>query len=619
MAVLKLLRNESLYESREQALSNIQSKLGTIGDGEVCIASYGTSWATAKSLLGITRVNGNTTSYTIFDLDAIDGDIDTKISTALGALDASSVANDNYVVLDVTQTDGQITATAGNITGVKLAGYAEGTDADVAATDTLGQALGKLQAQINAMDLTQVGGTSGDVITTVSEADGKVSASKSSLSDVLLTGYSKTSDTGAIAATDSVEKALSKIENTIGQNTVSSADETVVIDTTGSTTDLSVNIDGKTIVKAASGANKGELKADLTVTKLTSTEVTALADNNVKEAYKVIYSTDTNRTAIGDVIKVYKDQTLKSASFSNQILTLTYILADGTESPVEIDMSSIILETEVENGIQAIDHKLSIKLDTSGDDTGSGKFLTVGANGLKLDGVTDAITNAIDALDLTTDTAVAGQYISAIQQTDGVVGVKSRANVSDAVLTGYAKGTNSTAVADTDSVKGAIAKLENQVDKAKAAATTVVAEGTDAGNNMTIAETTDATDGHKTFTISLADVASATALSNEITARKAVDGQSGQTYAANSSANYIASATSLNDADVKLDTALKNADDAMLTGITGSDAITVSTKSSKNQTVSLKLDTTTGSNDNILTITSGQGLYLSSTWDCGTY
>ena len=51
------------------------------------------------------------------------------------------------------------------------------------------------------------------------------------------------------------------------------------------------------------------------------------------------------------------------------------------------------------------------------------------------------------------------------------------------------------------------------------------------------------------------------ALDAEIAARKAVDGQNGQTYVANESSNYIKSATSLNDADIKLDAAIKaNAD-----------------------------------------------------------
>ena len=66
------------------------------------------------------------------------------------------------------------------------------------------------------------------------------------------------------------------------------------------------------------------------------------------------------------------------------------------------------------------------------------------------------------------------------------------------------------------------------------------------------------TDGKLTaLTVTESDIASKKALDDEIAARKAVDGQTGQTYAANAGTNYISGATSLNDADVKLDAALK--------------------------------------------------------------
>lgn len=59
----------------------------------------------------------------------------------------------------------------------------------------------------------------------------------------------------------------------------------------------------------------------------------------------------------------------------------------------------------------------------------------------------------------------------------------------------------------------------------------------------------------------------------------------------------------------------------------GNDAIGVGTEDSNHdQAISLVLDaTTTGTGaektgtDNALTITSGKGLFLSNTWDCGTY
>ena len=66
--------------------------------------------------------------------------------------------------------------------------------------------------------------------------------------------------------------------------------------------------------------------------------------------------------------------------------------------------------------------------------------------------------------------------------------------------------------------------------------------------------------------------------------------------------------------DAAIKTVEGNANNA-LTEVQGSNAITVSTKAEKKQTVSLKLD---GAADNALAV-NANGLYLSNVWDCGTY
>lgn len=171
---------------------------------------------------------------------------------------------------------------------------------------------------------------------------------------------------------------------------------------------------------------------------------------------------------------------------------------------------------------------------------------------------------AVKALDFT-DAAEDGMYVSAVSETDGVISV-NRVNVADAVLNGYAKGEKpaSTEIGAGDDVKGAISKLEHQVDDAKAAATaavkaldaTVGSTTVEAGKHVAVQVVEE--DGLlKSVTVTENDIASKKALDDEIAARKAVDGQTGQTYAANAGTNYIAEAKSLNDADVKLDAALK--------------------------------------------------------------
>jgi hypothetical protein len=75
--VLKILRNSQLFATRDAALANIDSRAATLGDGEVWIATYGTTSSNAKSILAIKRHFSNgTTCVTKFDLDAISGEIE---------------------------------------------------------------------------------------------------------------------------------------------------------------------------------------------------------------------------------------------------------------------------------------------------------------------------------------------------------------------------------------------------------------------------------------------------------------------------------------------------------------------------------------------------------------
>ena len=348
--------------------------------------------------------------------------------------------------------------------------------------------------------------------------------------------------------------------------------------------DIDVNVDGSTIVKSENKLAVGTVPAaqvtvDNTVAGITSTnaqaafkelkekidsvdsaaksytivKVTEGLDSKVKEQYQLQETVGGKSNPIGAPIDIYKDSSLKDVKLVGQELVFTYILDNGTESVVKVDVSTFLAESEFKDGLQVIDHVVSVKIDPTSE-----KFLTVGEGGVKLAGVQNAIntavSTAVEGLDFN-DAAKAGQYVSKVSETNGKIAVE-RANVSDAVLNGYAKGTDATAILATDPLKAALGKLENQVDKAKAAATTKVAEGTDDGNNLSI-DTRNNADGSVTYTVNLTDVASKAALDAEIAARKAVDGQDGQTYVANGKTNYISVATSLNDADVKLDAALK--------------------------------------------------------------
>lgn len=269
--------------------------------------------------------------------------------------------------------------------------------------------------------------------------------------------------------------------------------------------------------------------------KLTDEEVTALGDVNVKEAYKVVsVNKEGTKTTVGDIIKIYKDSSLKSIEYTEvndkskkgQFLKYVYTLADGTEKTVYVDMSKLVDQAEVEKGIQAIDGKLSIKL----ADGNEADFLTVDANGLKLSGVQTAIGNAQKAVQDKLDAEIT-RATQAEEENKAAIGVNAAAI---AKLNGDKTTTGSVAKAVADAKAellgdaateyNTLGKLEDKIQaldvKATKAHTEVVAK-TDGHVRVAVADSTDGT--HKVVTVSENDIASATALTTEVNRAKAAE------------------------------------------------------------------------------------------------
>lgn len=186
---------------------------------------------------------------------------------------------------------------------------------------------------------------------------------------------------------------------------------TLTVDGATQTVDLSSLVTGENAIEVTD--NKVTLKIsdnDLLLTNdstgLSATiglsEVTEGLDENVLKAYQL---TDKNGKAIGSQILVYKDSSLKEVTYSNQTLHFTYILANGTESTVDVDISEVITESEFEKGLEVNDHKVSVKIDEASE-----SFLTVSSDGVKLSGVQDAIDaakeEAVSTADSYTDDAI---------------------------------------------------------------------------------------------------------------------------------------------------------------------------------------------------------------------
>ena len=110
---------------------------------------------------------------------------------------------------------------------------------------------------------------------------------------------------------------------------------------------------------------------------------------NIAEAFKLV---DGNGVQAGETINIYKDSALKSVALDGQELVFTYVLADGSESVVRIDVSSFLHESEYGKGLEVIDHVVSVKRDDESDD-----FLTVSEKGVKVSGIRAALDAARQA------------------------------------------------------------------------------------------------------------------------------------------------------------------------------------------------------------------------------
>lgn len=471
----ELLLNETAYGLSTTDLAKLNTAVDTL------------EWSVENNTvyLKATNIGGTEEKYTSIPLAAADhaglmsmghfsglttlmGDKDTAGSVAKQVADAKSE------LLGNADTD---TAASNTIAGAKK--YADSLDSAMdARVDALEAAVGaggSVETQINAaidkLDVPEIGGT-GKVITTVSETDGKIAATAIDLTAVNVAAESTLASDNAVAVTG-----------------------TTVKDQIAS---LAASI--KTVSKDAKSYS---------VKKLTPEEVTALGESNVREAYKLI---DKDSVQAGDIIKIYKDSSLKSVALNDQILNFTYILDNGSESTVGVDVSNFLAESEFKNGLEVVNHVVNVKVDAASEN-----FLTVGAAGVKLSGVQDAINQAKSDL-----------------------------------------------IGDAAAEYNTLGKLEDKIQEVDAKASgahTVVNAKADGHVIVTVAKSEDKT--HDIVTVTEDNIASATNLTNEIAHRKAVTGIDGDAYMPHATDEIIGTATDLDDADVKLAAKLKTVSDAV--------------------------------------------------------
>lgn len=357
---VKFLRNGSVYGSHELAYNALTGfTLTDEQDGTAILARYTADDDNVKTLVGWVYKNGNTEYITIQDIEGASQDVLEYLGTG--------VTKNNNVTMQLEALSGD-TFTPGT-----------SSSADTSVEGAKAYAKDYTDEQIGELEYTGVTTGDGKVIVNVTETDGKVSGATAEVGGLKLTDYSKGSDSGAVAATDSINEGFSKVENQIDavndkiddaisgldysdtavakkfvtevsetdgviavdRGTISSTANTVVLtDNADGGVNFEVNIDNDTliadtgtgVISVASAALTQYEGDDDTIqisavdpttntktisSPLTIQKVTTGLSEEVKEEYRLVGASG---TTIGDPVKIYKD---------SHIVSITYITDTG--------------------------------------------------------------------------------------------------------------------------------------------------------------------------------------------------------------------------------------------------------------------------------------------------
>lgn len=317
--------------------------------------------------------------------------------------------------------------------------------------------------KVNALDLNEVGGT-GKVITTLSQEDGKVSATAIELVSSAVARQAA----GGISGT-TVEGALVELQDKINaSNAAQKSYKIVAADNTNE------NVRDAWKIQVADGNG---VYSDVEG----SATIKIYKDAQIKEIY-LGTAKDTVDEVSGTITK-----NENAAETDKQSLNYVYIKPDGKYALVSIDVSKFLKEAEFKNGLTVDSNgQVSVNIDTNSE-----KFLTVGEGGVKLSGVQDAIDKKIKGLAGEATSATVAGISTKVTTSEGQVSAVEVSVADNAVTAGGTENNRTLTAANANAViKGnalaAIVQHIKDVVSDNTAKLAVMAEG-DSYVNATVA------------------------------------------------------------------------------------------------------------------------------------
>ena len=439
---IQLFRNSSVFANRDAAIKKLNSFTSIqIQDGTPVLARY-TQGNTTKTLLALFYVTGDSVKYDIVgdsaDIEAAIAALETKlvngasesykdfkaiedkiktlngdastpgsvakaVKDAVEALDVAEITEAGKAIVAVSETDGNVSAKAGDIDATHVIQDAAVTGEGAKDAVTVKDAIESLRTTVAA---------------------NKVVAEDASVA--VTPKGTKTSVKVALADGEEVLSIDGGLKTTITLAEVP-ADQ------------LGTNVAKAYQLQGIGGAKLGNVQIEIP------------KDSSLKEVYL---------GTTGDSVDAASGTVTKASSTDPQSLNFVYHLQDGTYSLTKIDVSKFLSESEFNDGLDVADHVVKVKVD--GNSEG---FLTVSADGVKLSGVQAAIDAAKVSATTVVD-AAAHTHISVSESTEAdghkKYTISDNVNGGNVNLVGYVNTATGNPEA-TDSVNGAISKLFNLI------------------------------------------------------------------------------------------------------------------------------------------------------------
>lgn len=437
---IQLFRNSVIFDNREAAIARLNGfTSANVQDGTPVLARY-KQGDTTKTLLALFYVTGTSVKYDIVGdsadinaaiaaletkllggasddfntlkkledkikvlngADTLDGSVAKAVKDAVEALDVAEIKEDGKAIVAVSETDGKVSATTGDIS-------AEHVIQDAAVMGEGAKPAVTVKTAIDALRST-------------------VAANQVVAEDASVVVTPKGNETSVKVAVAEGEKVLSA---------------NGALKTTITLKEITTGLDANT-AKAyqLQGIDGAQLGAQINIPK----------DSSLYRVY--LGST-------GDTVNEDTGDVTSATTTDPQSLNFVYHLEDGTYSLTKIDVSKFLTESEFKDGLVVADNVVKVKVDGTSEG-----FLTVSADGVKLSGVQGAIDTAKAAATTVVDAKEGSHItVSATTEADGhkKFTISDNVNGGNVNLDGYVNTVSGNPEA-TDSVNGAISKLFNLI------------------------------------------------------------------------------------------------------------------------------------------------------------